>query len=67
MRFEDINTLKRQLKEWKEYPLAHDCLDAIETLQSFAHVMLIALAGVTAASLAMIVVIILWVLSKAIA
>ena len=64
MTIDEIKLLKSQLKEWKEYPLAVNCLSAIETLHSMASALLLALVCVSTAAVAMFVVILLWVLSR---
>lgn len=66
MSIDEIQQLRRQLKEWKEYPLAADALDAIDSLHAVARTLLLALACVSTAAVAMFIVILLWVMSKVI-
>lgn len=66
MSIDEIRQLRRQLMEWKEYPLASDAIDAIDSLHSVASNLLLALACVSTAAVAMFIVILLWVMSKVI-
>jgi hypothetical protein len=61
----DIQKLRRQLMEWTEYPLAQDCLDAIDTLSSVARTFLYVAVAAVVVALAQFVVILLWVVSRA--
>lgn len=65
MSIDEIKKLRRQLQEWKEYPLAQDCIEAIDALHSMAYHLLMALALVSTVAVAMLVVIILYFFAKA--
>lgn len=64
MTINEIQKLRRQLMEWTEYPLAQDCLDAIDTLNSVARTFLYVAVAAVVVALAQFVVIFLWVVSK---
>lgn len=66
MSIDEIKQLRRQLMEWKEYPLAQDALDAIDTLDSIARTFLYVAVAAVVVALAQFIVIGLWVLAKVI-